>query len=429
MGIALSRSAEALDRLFARTTGASRLGLERTAALLDALGNPHHSFATIHVAGTNGKGSTVATIDALLRAPGRRVGRYTSPHLVDFRERIAVDGAPIRDDAVADFLGRWMPAVERTGATFFEATTAMAFHWFAQAGVDIAVVETGLGGRLDATNVIQPLAATVTAIGVDHTEHLGTTVDEIAGEKAGIFKPGAAALVGEPDRRVRALLRERARDAGASSVAALDDEWIVSDVQVEGGGTSFTLGGVVPNVRLATPLFGAHQARNAALGLATVHAIGAPWWQSWDDAAEALLRARLPGRFQRAGKFIYDVAHNPDGAATLARTIRLLEPPRPVFVLLTVLRDKDWRAMMRELASVADGFVLTSAPTAPASRAWDPAEALDLARDAGWAAEIIADFDEAIATATERGETVVVTGSFHTVGDAMARLRVSPFAG
>lgn len=429
MGIPLSRSADALDRLFARTTGASRLGLERTAALLDALGNPHLSFATVHVAGTNGKGSTVATIDALLRAPGRRVGRYTSPHLVDFRERIAVDGVPIADDAVGEFLDRWMPAVERTGATFFEATTAMAFHWFAEAGVDIAVIETGLGGRLDATNVVRPLAAAVTSIGIDHTEFLGATIDEIAKEKAGIFKRGAAALIGESDGGVRALLRGCAREAGATPIAALDDEWTVSEIETGPDGTSFTIGGPVSDVGMTTPLFGAHQARNAALGIATVHALGEPWWRSWTDAAAALLRVSLPGRFQRVGKIIYDVAHNPDGAATLARTLRVVEPRRPVVVVLAVLRDKDWRGMMRELAGVADSFVLTSAPTAPASRAWDPAEALALARDAGWPAEIIGDFDEAIAAAIERGETVVVTGSFHTVGDAMARLRVSPFAG
>jgi dihydrofolate synthase/folylpolyglutamate synthase len=161
---------DALDYLFARTGGGSTYGLGRTRALLAELGDPHRAVPLFHVAGTNGKGSTVAALAALLAAGGRRVASYTSPHLVDFRERIVVAGAPIPSADVAAFVGRWTPAVERIGATFFEATTAMAFDHFARAGADVAVIETGLGGRLDSTNVVLPLAAGVTSIGLDHTE-------------------------------------------------------------------------------------------------------------------------------------------------------------------------------------------------------------------------------------------------------------------
>ena len=428
MGIALSRSAAALERLFARTTGASRLGLERTTALLELLGNPHRSFASFHVAGTNGKGSTVATLDALLRKPGRRVGRYTSPHLIDFRERIVVDGVPIPDDAVAEFLDARMRDIERTGATFFEATTAMAFDWFRQSGVDVAAIETGLGGRLDATNVVDPQVATVTSIGIDHTDYLGTTIEEIAAEKAGIFKRGVPAVIGEGERRIRELLVGLALDRGASLVSARGRDWDVADIEVGPPGTSFTLRLSGSELRCVTPLIGEHQAWNAATALAAVAAAGPPWSRPPADWTDALASVSLPGRFHRHGKFIFDVAHNPDGAATLARTISVVAPPRPVVALVTVLRDKDWLGILRALAGTVDEFVLTAAPTAPASRAWDPREVGVEAEAAGLRTTVIENFDEAVHVAGDRARTVVVTGSFHTVGDAMARLRVSPLA-
>src|SRR5205085_10314340 len=173
------RYERALAYLYARTTGPYKFGLERTIALLAALGDPHRAYPCIHIAGTNGKGSSVATAEALLRAKGLRVGTYTSPHLVDFRERIVVDGARIAADEVIDFVERWTPLVESLGATFFEATTALAFAHFAKSRVDVALVETGLGGRLDSTNVIDPIAAGVTTIDYDHTEYLGTAVEEV----------------------------------------------------------------------------------------------------------------------------------------------------------------------------------------------------------------------------------------------------------
>ena len=431
MGIALSDYRKALEYLFARTTGESRLGLERTTALLHELGDPHRRFTSFHIAGTNGKGSVAATLDALLRGRGRAVGRYTSPHLVDFRERMLIDGQPIAAEAIVEFIERWTPSIERIGATFFEATTAMAFELFAAAGADDVVVETGLGGRLDATNVVHPAVAGVTMIGIDHTEFLGTTVESIAREKAGIFKHGAAAVIGEPDPAIAAMLGELAAARGATPIVHVPAELSPRVRTVGAAGTTFELlrGDPQTAVTLTTPLIGRHQVLNAATAIAMLDAGGDGATVDDGEIARALSRVVLPGRFQRVDRYIFDVAHNPDGAAVLAATVRTVDPPRPVSALVTVLADKDWSGMLRALAPVVDHFVLSVAPTAPASRLWDPAMALREARAAGWSAEVITDFDAAIDRATEIGATVLITGSFHTVGDAMVRLQVTPFAG
>lgn len=426
MGVGLTSLEAALEYLFARTTGGFKFGLERTVALLGELGDPHRAYPSIHVAGTNGKGSTVATCEALLRARGLRVAKYTSPHLVDFRERMVVDGDPIPADVVVEFVERYTPLVERLGATFFEATTALAFDWFARSAPDVAIIETGLGGRLDSTNVLDPVVAGVTGIGIDHTEYLGDTPEAIAHEKAGIFKPGRPAVIGFCTPSVRAVLEGDARERGATPIRTLAAESAVTDVTLVDGGTAFTLDGALGRARLWTPLAGVHQAGNAALALTLLDAAGGPLAVPLAEAARSLHDVRLPGRFQHTPPYLFDVAHNPDGAAVLASTLAASAIPRPVCALLSVLRDKDWRGMMAALAPVVSHFVLTTAPTSPASRAWSLDDALAHALEQGLSAESVADFDRALQVAADRGATVLVTGSFHTVGDAMARLQVSP---
>ena len=431
MGIALSDYRGALEYLFARTTGESRLGLERTTALLRELGDPHRRFTSFHIAGTNGKGSVAATLDALLQTRGRSVGRYTSPHLVDFRERMLIDGQPVAADAIVEFIERWTPAIERIGATFFEATTAMAFELFAKGGADVVVVETGLGGRLDATNVVEPIVAGVTMIGIDHTEFLGSSRESIAREKAGIFKRGAAAVIGEPDPAIATLLADHASASGARPIVRVATDLAPREGGVGAAGTTLELRREPSGdpVSFTTPLIGRHQVLNAATAIAMLDAAGTHFRLGDAQVAAALSRVSLPGRFQRMGAYIFDVAHNPDGAAVLAATVRAVDPPRPISALVTVLADKDWRGMLRALAPVVDHFVLSVAPTAPASRLWDPSDALRAAHAAGWSAEVVLDFDGALERATARGATVLVTGSFHTVGDAMVRLQATPFAG
>jgi dihydrofolate synthase/folylpolyglutamate synthase len=425
--VALTTYRAAIDALFTRTTGVWKLGLERVNALLEPLGNPHRALTVLHVGGTNGKGSVVATAEAILRSRGLRVGRYTSPHLIDFRERILVDRVPISEDAVLDFLERWMSESERLGATFFEITTALALEHFARSNVDVAVVEVGLGGRLDATNVVDPRAAVVTSIALDHTEWLGDSIAAIAGEKGGIFKERRPAVIGERDPAVAALLSRIAAAREASPVVVARDRGAIRAVETTADGTSFRIEGARPLV-VHTPLLGAHQAGNAVTALVALDAAGlAPWPDG--GARVTIPSVALPARFQRVGRWIFDVAHNPSGAEVLAETIVALAPHRPLVVLLGVLGDKDWRGIMRALARVVDTVVLTRPPSAPDARVWDVDEALTFAQTLSWRAVAERSFDTALTRADALGSTTLITGSFHTVGDAMARLQVNPLAG
>jgi len=349
------------------------------------------------VGGTNGKGSVAVLVAGALRAAGHRVGLYTSPHLVDVRERMLVDGRPIPAEAFVAWTDRLRPLLDPTGASFFEATTAIAFADFAARGAEIAVVEVGLGGRLDATNVVTPLVSVVTHVALEHTEYLGDTLEAIAVEKAGIAKPGVPFVVGEPDPALAGLLAARGAEAGARPVL------------------------VPPEARYeaALGLVGPHQRRNAAVAETVLASLPAAWRPSGHDVASAFGRARLPGRYDRRGRWLFDVAHNPDGLAALLAALASNPPPRPLHAVVCVLRDKDWRGMLTALAGAVDRLWLTDAPSAPSDRAWDlPAAAALL----GPRAVVERDLGRALDAAARGAGTVLVTGSFHTVGDAMARL-------
>ena len=427
MDVALTTYRAAIDALFTRTTGVWKLGLERVSALLELLGNPHQTLTVLHVGGTNGKGSVVATAEAVLRSRGLRVGRYTSPHLIDFRERILVDRIPIGEEDILTFLERWMPDAERLGATFFEITTALAFDHFAKSGTDVAVVEVGLGGRLDATNVVDPRAAVVTSIALDHTEWLGDSVEAIAGEKGGIFKRHRPAVIGERNPNIARLLSSIASTRQAHPVVVARDWGEITAVQTRMDGTSFLLEGD-RQLAVRTPLPGAHQAANAVTALVALDAAGLAEWPEDSDTI-AIPSVALPGRFQRVGRFIFDVAHNPSGAKVLAETIAAVQPQRPLVVLLAVLADKDWRGIMTALADVAEHVVVTRPPSAPATRVWNVEEAFVFAGTLSWHAVAEPSFDAALARTEALGATTLITGSFHTVGDAMLRLQVNPLAG
>jgi len=365
------------------------------------LGHPERRFPSVHVAGTNGKGSTCAFVSAELRARGLKVGVYTSPHLVSVRERMMVDGVPIDEDAFAEWTTFLQPHIERLDASFFEATTAIAFADLAARGVDVGVIEVGLGGRLDATNVITPLVSVVTKIAKEHTDYLGPDLASIAREKAGVAKPGVPFVTGERDPAVREVLTAEARRRGAHSVTLVD--------------------GARPATR-ALGLKGRHQHANAWVALAALNALPAPFGPVGDEWPESFRRAYVAGRFDVRGPWIFDVAHNPDGASVLVDTLQEHDPPHPRRALVGVLGDKDYLGMIECLVPALDGFVFTMPETAPERRRWDLTR---LEREVG-RVRVTHEFEPDFARALERARvdaaTTIVTGSFHTVGDALARL-------
>ena len=418
--------------LYARTSGGIRWGLERTEALLAGVDDPHRRFRALHVAGTNGKGSVSALCESALRAahPGLTVGLYTSPHLVSFAERIRIGGRPVDEALLARAEARLRPAVESTGATFFEATTALAFLCFAEAGAGLAVVEVGLGGRLDSTNVLAPLATAVTNVARDHTEYLGESLEEIAGEKAGIFKPGVPAVIGETAPGPREVLRRRAAEVGAP-LTEVDADRAVSDVRVSLDGTRFRFDSERWGGReLRIPLIGAHQARNAALAAELLGALPEDVRPGWEAVEAGFAAVRWPGRMQvvrqRGATWIFDVAHNAAGVAALVDALDAVDLPRPVVLVASILADKAWDAMLPPLLARADAAILTVAESAPENRRWN-AEQVARALDAAIPVRVIPRLPDALMRAETLAPygTLVVTGSVHTVGDALAALEIA----
>jgi dihydrofolate synthase / folylpolyglutamate synthase len=393
--------------------------------MLDKLGSPERAVPALHYAGTNGKGSCVATTEAILRGCGLRVGSYTSPHLVDYRERIRVDGECIPRRVVLSWLEEHTTPIEELGLTFFEVTTVLAFDWFRRAGCEVMVVETGLGGRLDATNVLDPLAAAVVSIGLEHVDLLGGTFEAVAAEKGGIFKRRRAAVIGSCPAPAREVLRQSAAAVGASPVIDVAEEYPVQGVNVGAAGTTATIGRN-SGVTLTTPLPGRHQADNLACVLAMLDATKDDLGLDLSDIGTHLRKVVLPGRFQRQGRFIFDVAHNPDGVRRLVETMRLVQPDRPTSGLIAVLADKDWRAMLLMLSTVLDEMVLTVAPSAPGERVWPLDEVAAFVDAERLSARIESRFEAALGEASRGGATCLVTGSFHTVGDAMSLLQQPP---
>ncbi|MBF0144408.1 MAG: bifunctional folylpolyglutamate synthase/dihydrofolate synthase [Magnetococcales bacterium] len=359
---AVGRLSRLLERVFAEGLPGIQLGLERPAALLAALGHPERGIAAIHVAGTNGKGSTVAFLGAMLTASGYRVGSYTSPHLQRLNERIAVDGEAISDADLVACLEPVMAIGEAVPATFFERLTAAAFLHFARSRPDWVVLETGLGGRLDATNLVVPRVAVVTSIGLDHTGYLGSTVAAIAREKAGIFKPGvpAVAAPGGPEA-ARELEREAARVGCELWLEGRD--FGVRDL----GGEGFLYEDGAGSLRLPPPgLVGIHQKGNAALAVAALRLLQGEGCALAEGAlARGVAAARWPGRLERfAGRpeIWLDGAHNPGAAAVLARELldlRLFswghtKGPVGIELVFSALRDKDVVSMAAILAPRVD---------------------------------------------------------------------------
>jgi dihydrofolate synthase / folylpolyglutamate synthase len=380
----------ALNKLYARIPLGMRLGLEPMRGACDQMGHPERAFPAVHVAGTNGKGSVCAMVEAIARAQGLKTGMYTSPHLCRFSERIRVAGNPIDDGPLESFLSRALDS--EPALSFFEAATLAAFLAFREAGVDLAIIEVGLGGRLDATNVIPtPRAAAITRIALDHTDRLGPTLVHIAREKAGIAKPGLDIALGPMTPEVRAAIDEVARAEGATTSA----------VEAFPG-------------PLRVGLAGEHQRENARIAAALGVRIGAP-----AEAIEAgIARAIWPGRLERVGAVLLDAAHNADGAEALSRYVRTLGlPPAAVALVFGTLADKDWGTMLDALAPLAT----TRCYVAPQEAARGSADVAAMAaRHPGATAASISEVLSRLAS--QRFELIVVAGSIALIGRARAAL-------
>ncbi|PYM87725.1 MAG: bifunctional folylpolyglutamate synthase/dihydrofolate synthase [Candidatus Rokuibacteriota bacterium] len=415
--------AEAVARLLALRGGehaGMRPGLERIETLLEALGNPERRYTLVQVAGTNGKGSVAAMLAAILKADGRRVGLYTSPHLVSFRERIRVDGEAIAEDDVADGFDAIATLVARLDATMFEASTALALDHFAREAVDVAVLEVGLGGRLDATTVGTPAVTAIARIDLDHQEVLGATLAAIAAEKAAIIRSGVAVSAAQAPEAADVLLaraaavgvpllmegrelsvRVRARDLEAQTIDAAGPGW-----RLEG---------------LRLPLLGVYQPSNALVALAAARTLGVR------DAAcrEGLARARWPGRFEvlraRDRIVVLDGAHNPAGAAALAASLTEWFGTTPLTLVFGALRDKDAPGMLAALAPRARRLIFTASSSPRAARP----EALRDAAPHGAAVELADSAPEALALAAREPRTPIlcVAGSLSLLGDVLRATR------
>jgi dihydrofolate synthase/folylpolyglutamate synthase len=384
-----------------------KFGLENITAIVERLGRPDRAYRTVHVAGTNGKGSVTAMVDAALRAAGHRSARYTSPHLVSLNERFVIDGRPVATDVLAAAIGDVRAAVEALrgeGAlelqpTFFEVTTAVAFEVFRRAAVDVAVVEVGLGGRLDATNVVAPAVTAITSIGFDHQLYLGATLEAIALEKAGIVKTSVPVVVGDIAAGPLAVIERIALERGAPLMRASP-----SDV------AGFRVG-----------LRGDHQLGNAAVAVRLLRLLDAQGLRVSDSAiAAGLAQPDWPGRLDERSlpdgrRLLLDAAHNPAGAAALASYLRS-SPPAPL--VFAAMRDKDVDGMFRELLPAVSALIATRAANPRSADAeWIAARARAIAPTLHVAVE--PSLGDALAAAWRLSPRIVVAGSIFLLGDVL----------
>jgi dihydrofolate synthase / folylpolyglutamate synthase len=417
-----------LDFLFSLERLGMKFGLENIETLCAALGHPERTFSSLVIAGTNGKGSVTVMVETALRAAGHRAARYTSPHLVRLEERFVIDGDEVETAALSDAVAVVQSAVESLMAkglldalpTFFECTTAAAFELFRRAHIAIAVLEVGLGGRLDSTNVVMPIATAITSIDFDHQAQLGNTLESIAREKAGIAKPGVPLVCGRvPDSAAR-VIREVCESVGAPLIPVDEAVRIVphgdDTIDVHVGATALT------NVRLA--LAGKHQRDNAAVAVALLNEIASRGVRVPDAAVRAgLTKAHWPGRlehFVRDGvDVLLDAAHNPAGARALASHLQDIGWTR-VTLVFGVMRDKDVNAMLPVLAPACERIICTTAPT---PRAMPAAELADAARTFVSTVEVVPDFTEALARSITHRNPVVAAGSIFLIGPLRDILR------
>lgn len=426
-----------------------KLGLQNTITLLSMLGNPQNSFRSIHIAGTNGKGSTSAMIASMLQAAGERVGLFTSPHLVSFTERIKVNNVEITEAEVVELAGEVKGIISRLSAetleprtpdpflnpTFFEFVTAVAFLCFKRKGIDTAVVETGMGGRLDATNVLVPKVTVITRISYDHREFLGNTLQEISAEKAGIIKQGIPVVSAAQADEAMEVIRQKASELNAPLYVYRDD--FVSQAQeMDMKGITLNYRGIQEFRNLYLPLCGDHQIENSALAIKAFELVMDAPGETF--VRDGLASTKWPGRLEliRGGSEKHDIlidgAHNPDASEALADSLIKYFVPYydRIILILGIMSDKDSAKIMRPLLPLASEIIFTAPDY---ERAALPGRLAETALSSGFHAETTASVREAIGLAMQKAEAsnsgrghkkslILITGSFYTIGEAKAVL-------
>jgi dihydrofolate synthase/folylpolyglutamate synthase len=411
-----------LDYLYGLEKFGMIFGLTKVEEILEAVGSPHQEIQAIHIGGTNGKGSTAAMMASILRREGFRVGLYTSPHLVRFTERMKVNGKEIEKEEVSD-LTEWMrEKVENAGIappfTFFDFTTAMVFLYFKQKMVDLAILEVGLGGRLDSTNVVDPLLSIITNIGKDHEDILGKGVLRVAGEKAGIIKEGRPLITAAGQPRVLRLFSKICREKGAPFFRVGKDFLYVPD-----GERSFSYEGLHRKLwDLSLNLRGSHQMVNATTALGALEILDDLGYRISNDAmTEGLKEVDWPGRLEMicsSPQVLLDGAHNPEGALSLRESLEKEFQYQHLILLVGIMKDKDVQSILHSLSPLADQIILTRPGT---DRAASPSLLKKALGQNGKKAEVIEDIKEAIdrgLSLTGEGDLLCITGSLYTVGEA-----------
>jgi dihydrofolate synthase / folylpolyglutamate synthase len=418
--------------------------VERTRRVLDLLGEPQRAYRVVHVTGTNGKTSTSRMIESIVRAHGLRTGLFTSPHLVRFTERIVIDGEPIDDALIADAWEEIEPIIALVDAelaatgdaalTYFELLTVLAFVAFADAPVDVAVIEVGMGGSWDSTNTADGDVAVIGPIAMDHADRLGHTITEIARVKSGIIKPGARVVSAEQTADAAAVLRARADEVGATLYVE-PEQFALTDDRVAVGGQVISVRGIAGTYdSVPLPLHGAHQAHNAALAIAAVEALIGEGEQPIVEAllVEGLAQVLSPGRMQLIGTLptvVVDAAHNPHGAHALAAALPQAFDAGEWGLIVGVLGDKDAAGILRELAGVAKRVFVTAPDS---DRASDPEQLADVAEDLGLSVSVHPDLEDAAATARAWAQSdddegprrgILIAGSVVLAGEAIALAR------
>jgi len=419
---------ESLDYLTSLGRFGIKLGLDRTKALLRELGDPQELFQGVLVAGTNGKGSVCAMVASVLQAAGYRVGLMPKPHLISYTERIQVNQRPIAEDAFASLISELQPAINKVAAelgppTEFEILTSAALYYFARVGIDLLVCEVGLGGRLDSTNVLDLGVSVITNIALDHTQYLGSTLEAIAAEKAGILKPDSIAITGaQPPALavIEAAAQEQRiplqRLGQEIELTAIDKQW--AGVQA----TVTTPAGTYRDLRI--PLLGLHQADNAALAVAAIDALRSRGWEISDGALrDGLARTRWPGRLEvldRNPIVLVDGAHNPAGLQRSLAAVQKLAKGRQLVIVFGAMRDKDLPAMLTQLRAMDAPIIFSAIDW---HRAAAPADlAAQFGAPAGTAESSVEALDRARQRASSSG-IVLVCGSLYLVGEVIAASR------